>query len=228
MNCEDIKTLLVDYLYNELEDDNAKILEQHLKKCKTCKEELASLKNTSNVLQQWQDIDPKLKLVFVQEKKSFFSLLNPKLNWKPGKFQKFGFGLAIGLASLLVVLALTNTRISVKNGNFELSASLFSRPVQPSTEMAPITEAALTEFQMQNIALFERLIRENEELRQAEIARKFADLVRTGDYQRNADLRLLGKGFDEVQLNTIRRLERTDQRLNDIMRYILQQENIKD
>jgi hypothetical protein len=217
----------MDYLYEELSESDAKILEQHLKKCKSCKEELVSLKNTSNVLQQWEDIDPKLKLVFVQEKKTLLNLFNPKLNWKPGKLQKFGFGLAMGLASLLIVMALANTRVSIKNGNFELSASLFSRQSQPSAEMAPVTEAALTEFQIQNIALFERLIQESEERRRAELARTFTELARSVDYQRNADMRLLGQGFDEVQYNTIQRLERTDQKLNDLLHYLSQQENIR-
>jgi hypothetical protein len=218
MKCDDIKELLVDYLYRETTAEDAEQLERHTKRCKSCREELAELQKTSTLLKQWPDIDPKMKLVFVQEKKALLSSLVPSLDWRHRPIRKFALGLAFGLASLLVLLALTNTTVSVKDGDFQISASLFSRQQPLPDDVIPMTAAALAELQHQNLAHTQELIAASQERQRNEFALALTELAKKVDYQRDIDMRLLGRGIEEVQYQTASRLDRTDRALNDFFR----------
>lgn len=222
MKCDDVRELLVDYLYGEMDKGEVKKFEGHIKRCTSCKTELASLQATSKLLQQWPDIDPKMQLVFVKEKRALSDSLRSVVPWRAPRLPKLAFGLATALASLLLLLALTNTTISLKNGNFELSASLFGRPKSAPT--APvITEADLIELQRANLLLCERLVRESEDRQKREIALALTELVRSADYQRTLDMQLFGRGLEEIQERAIRRIARTDQIVDGIVQYISQE-----
>ena len=115
--CEDFSALLNDYLDNNLDENQIKSLEQHLKSCTNCKEELKDLKETIEKVNQLKDIN-------IPEAKDSFStdIINQlKSETKPAKIYYFKYIAAsvitIGLVSFAVINFTKTEDISVSQNN---------------------------------------------------------------------------------------------------------------
>ena len=58
MKCNDIQSLMIEDIYDEITSDNKKLLQKHLEKCKNCSAEYQELKVTSDTLKLWKDEKP--------------------------------------------------------------------------------------------------------------------------------------------------------------------------
>ena len=79
MKCDQMHSLMIDYLYDEISDKNRGILESHLATCEKCSAEINTLKSTSKILQKWEDVEPDFNLVMVSEKVTWLNNLKEKL-----------------------------------------------------------------------------------------------------------------------------------------------------
>jgi hypothetical protein len=68
MKCNEIKDKMMDYLFNELSEDENKLIKTHLKSCKECSTELENFSSTVKVMEKWPEIEPEEKMVFVTPK----------------------------------------------------------------------------------------------------------------------------------------------------------------
>ena len=218
MNCEQFKNLIVDYLYEELSDEDAALFQQHKKKCRACRDELKALEATSHSLRQWQDEEPKLNMVFVKEKSSFLSSTFGGLWEASSRIRRIGIGFAAACAAVLFLLSLFNTQVSYKEGDFDARFSLFQASSSSKEESTPLTPAEFTELQRSQFALIDQLIKESEDRQRREMAITLTNLTRNIDQQRKTDLRLLGQGLEAVQYRADRRISRTDRVLNELIR----------
>ncbi|MDZ7375477.1 MAG: zf-HC2 domain-containing protein [candidate division KSB1 bacterium] len=133
MNCEQSRSLMMDYLYDELADEDRQLLEAHVTNCRSCHQELAALRQTSAILQQWEDADPDFHLVMVAPKISFMERLKELLSVPRRRLARFALGAALALMIAFIVLAIANTEISYRSGEFSFRISLLPRAVPPST-----------------------------------------------------------------------------------------------
>lgn len=218
MNCENIKLLLIDYIYKEISESDKTELEAHLALCSTCREELQALQNTSKQLKAWPDINPKFNLVFVEEKTSIQSWVSEHFGWLKTLFLKPGLAIAITCFVIFLVLAAFNTQLTYQAGEFKLSMSLFSRPSQASINPVTFNEQQLMELQKANLALMQKLIISSEIRQRQELIQTIAQLNQKIDAQRLNDLSIIGRGFEELNVQTVNRLERTDYILNNLLK----------
>ncbi len=63
MNCEDYKDLLMGYLDNELSAEQKHTLEDHLKTCETCREELTGFRKLIAITDDVTLVEPEDKLI---------------------------------------------------------------------------------------------------------------------------------------------------------------------
>jgi hypothetical protein len=142
MNCEKSRELFADYLGEELPKTEVRGLQEHLKSCSGCRQELALLARTKSTLQVgWPDESIPQSLTFEfampSERGSWSHLLSsrlPRVVWA-------SLGLTGCFLVCLTSLALLRTQIRLENGNFSLS---FGQPTAPAPAVAkgPMTASA--------------------------------------------------------------------------------------
>ncbi|MCP4727431.1 MAG: zf-HC2 domain-containing protein, partial [bacterium] len=135
MKCNIPIEKLMDYFYGELENEDLRDFENHMKTCADCKEELEKLELPSKALHKWEMPESRMNVVFMAEKETLTDRIKqflPSFEWlKVKPVMKFGYG----LAALFLFLSITNFQFTYNSetGDFSMATSLFSssETVQP-------------------------------------------------------------------------------------------------
>lgn len=220
MNCSELKPLFVDFIYDEISDEDRQLFEAHLAHCESCQQQLAALQNTSHVLQRWEDVDPDFNVVMVSEKVSWFTQVKERVRQLFPRPAKFGYAVAYAVVGVLLLLAIANTEISYRQGEFKMSMGLFSRSVTPKQAENALTQEFIDQWRKENYYLMSSLIQQSEERQRKERTSEILRLRQDLAQQRIEDLNLVGLGLDNIEQNTFRQLKRTDTNLNELMQLI--------
>ncbi len=135
MKCKKAKLLMMDFLYDEIDDASKSLLKTHLYQCRNCQTEFNRLKNIPEFLDQWQDEPVPINVTFSTDTNRFIDYIRHIFKFQYVK--RVGFA----MATILLFLALFNVELSYDDGNFFFSASLF--PEQNSPEFSPEIMAQL-------------------------------------------------------------------------------------
>lgn len=217
MNCNDLKPLFMDYLYDEISEDDRKQLLAHLAQCRSCQAEFDALKKTSSVLQKWEDIDPDFNVIMVAEKVLWWSQLKNYITNAIPRPKKIALGLVYATVGFLLVLSIANTQISYRQGEFKMSMGLFSKPA-PQDDV--LTTEVVKKLQEENYYLMSTLLQQSEARQRKEIAATVLQLQQNFERQRVEDLNLVGYGLNNIEQNTNRQIQQTGRSLNEIIQLI--------
>jgi hypothetical protein len=220
MKCEQIQSLVMDFLYDEISEEDREIFIAHLSQCESCQKELESLKNTSHFLQQWEDIDPDFNVVMVTKKVSWLSLIKERWVQLLPKPKQIVYGLAYVAVGIFLILAIANTEISYRQGEFKMSMGLFSRPSSQEKADNLLNQEFVEQLHQENYYLMNSLIDQSEARQRKEMAATILRLRQDFERQRVEDLNLVGFGLDNVERNTYRQIKRTDNSLNELIQLI--------
>ena len=132
-NCE-MHEALVSHLYNEASPEERRQVQEHLKSCSVCAEELTAFERVRGMLQQWQvDELPEVYIVTkdtAARRRSMLTLLKELFTVSPVWVKAMG-----GVAVAMLVLAVMGTSVSVGSNGFSMSVSLLNKgnpgPVHP-------------------------------------------------------------------------------------------------
>jgi predicted anti-sigma-YlaC factor YlaD len=116
MRCEEIQERFVDLIYSkkDVPPEDAEI-QEHLRTCSACRDELAELKQTRNCLQLWKDESPLRSVAAARHKTSMAS----RFRWKYLRYA------AIAAMLILCILAIANTQIAWNKDGFSISTHIF-------------------------------------------------------------------------------------------------------
>lgn len=223
MNCNDLKTLFMDFLYDEISDTDRDLFLTHLSQCQSCQQELAALKKTSNIIQQWENVDPDFNVVVVTDKVSWHHYLKDRLAHLIPKPRKIAYGIIFATAIIFLLLAAANTEITYRQGEFKMNLGLFSRPATQQSADKLLASEFIEQLQKQNYYFTNSLIQQSEERQRKELASAILQIRQDFERKRIEDLNLVGFGLDKIEQNTFRELKRTDNSLNELIRYISEQ-----
>ncbi len=221
MKCEDFQNLIIEELYDEISPENSRQLQKHLQTCRNCAAKMKALRATCQTLQKWPDREPHLNLTFIPENRLTARALIRKFS-----FRKFAYGFAGACAALLLILAIGNTNISYKNGEFEFHASL--TPQKPAIQPDNIlTKADLEQFKMDNYAVISQLINENNDREKVRQAVLLSDLYKDFETKRQTDLQVVSQALQQVNYGTEQRFSQTDRALSALIQYVNYQNTVK-
>ena len=220
MKCNEIKPLLMDFVYNEITEEDRHLFEAHLSQCDSCQKELEALQKTSNILQQWEDVDPDFNVVMVSEKVSWSSLVKQRLSQLFPSHKKLVYGFVYATIGIFLLLAVVNTEISYKQGEFKMNMGLFSKPASQEQHENLLTQEFLDQWRKENYYLMSSLIQQSEQKQRKERTADFLQLRQDLAQQRIEDLNLVGLGLDNIEQTTSRQLMRTDNNLNELIQLI--------
>lgn len=117
MRCDDIQERFIDLLYGEGDQPADAELQEHVKECARCRNQLEELKKTQKILRGWQDEAP-LKSVIVPRQHAH--------RFGPVAWRRVA-SIAVAAMALLGLMALANTKISWTSDGFSFSAGFFPR-----------------------------------------------------------------------------------------------------
>ena len=220
MKCRDLKPLFMDYIYDEISDEDRSLFLAHLAQCQSCQKELAALKHTSNILQRWEDVNPDFNIVMQMKKVPWFSKMKEGLASLFPTHKRFVYGFASVTVGIFLLLAIANTEISYRKGEFKMSLGLFSKPSAKATVDDALTQQLIQKLQQENFYLTSSLIQQSEARQRKELASNILKLKQDFEHQRIEDLNMVGFGLDNIEKNTFRKIESTDKSLNEIIRLI--------
>lgn len=220
MKCNDLKPLFMDFVYDEISDEDRQLLMAHLSTCESCQREMESLKQTSHILQQWEDVDPDFNVVMVTEKESRLNRLTVGVRRLLPKKKKIAYGFAYLAVAVFLLLAIANTQISYRRGEFDLRMGLFSKPSSRQNADRYLTREFVEQLQQENYYLMTSLIEQTEAKQRKEMASAILQLRQDFERKRLEDLNLVGVGLNNIEQQTIRQLRKTDNSLNELIRYI--------
>jgi len=223
MKCEEIKCLMMDYLYDEIKADDKSQFMKHMSECEQCRKELIKLQDTSTLLKKVDDVDPHLNLVFIQDTSSAWSRIRQRLAGSPKK-------VAYGFAFVLILLSIINTEFTLKDGEFSVKMALFHHKQEVITEKQDnynyADQAKLAQLQQQNMRLMESLIVESENRQRQQLIATLAQFSRDINSQRTSDLQIMNAGLNELEKSIFSKVDqKTENQFNSLIHYINAQQS---
>ncbi|MBN2010457.1 zf-HC2 domain-containing protein [candidate division KSB1 bacterium] len=217
MKCDQFKIMMMDDLYDEIEAQDKVHLDNHLAACPNCRQEYLALKQTSQTLQESTDVDPKMNLVFMHERKTWWE---PVSDWWQRRPVRLSYAFAAGVAVVFFVMATFNTEITYQHGNLSAKMSLWPRTSQNQLDRTEV-ENALAQLRQENIQLTQTLIQQSEARQQQQLASSLIEFSNDIEAKRNTDLQMVGAGIGQVERNIYNRVEQqTSTQYNDLIKLI--------
>jgi predicted anti-sigma-YlaC factor YlaD len=154
MRCDEIQEQLVDFVYEEAGafPSNSEV-QEHLRACSACREEVEELKRTCQYLQLWRE-EPPLRSV------SLAKFENGAKKHAGFRYLRYA---AVAAMVLISLLALVNTRISWNKNGLTFSTHLLSRQnaerdYYTKAEMSDLMKDALDYTNETNYLMMQKML----------------------------------------------------------------------
>jgi hypothetical protein len=223
MTKEEARNLMMDYMYEELDDAQRHEFEQYISQHADLQQELEELTGTRSLLQHLPVESPDEQLVIMEPNKtntetvSFWSKLSAFLI-PQNAFARTAFGIATFVFLFFVLGAFTNMNLSLGNDGFSMTFGE-QPPVQTGYSAAQV-EMLINQVQQENSELIQEYVlaaQEQQELQFQQTLATFADYM---DEQRENDLELINYGLTSLEETTYNRFQQTDQVLGEIIQTV--------
>jgi hypothetical protein len=196
--------LLIDYLYDEVTDEQRAAVEAYLDANPEKREDLAGLSQARGVLAQWEDEEPASQVVFVTDRRRRFSRRSVRI----------AVGSLLAVAAVLALM-FANVEVGVRDGRFHFVAGSRTTVIDTLTSGSDrlLTVGEFATIQSEYFKLTRQLI-ETSELRQRQSLMRMAADVET---KRREDLYYVGQGIQDVGRSAGYGLERTSAILTQLV-----------
>ena len=195
MNCEQARTTLSDYVMEEVTAAEKLEIRQHVEGCAACAEELERLQQTMTLLARAEvpeEIPQRIRLA--TEPVSLWTEF-----WRNGARLAFA---GAGLACLAIgLLAVSQARITVGGGNWQIAFGAAARAAAQEQTAAPVLNAATAAvLDREEIArLVAEAVRASEARQQLSVSSLVQMVTEQAEQQRLRDLEELSEGFRYIQ-----------------------------
>ncbi|HET6528412.1 MAG TPA: hypothetical protein VFG39_06645 [Balneolaceae bacterium] len=218
MNDQSARSLFMDYLYDEISEEDQMKLEAYLRENPKLKQELDELSQTRSLLQKMPDEEPAQQLLMMEPKKrSFSEWWSDAKNLLPQSiFGKAGFAVAAGL--ILLLIAGSAAQIHVETADAGMSVSLGYSPSVTIQKGIPAgqVEAIVQQVKKENAVMMAELV----QTMQRQNKQQLQQVVQYFEQQRIKDLKLVDQTLDRLQQNTSYRLNQTNRYLTEVLQTV--------
>lgn len=214
MKCNEMPEKLVTFLYGEMDETEAKAIENHLDSCVACRESYEELKSTSQLLNRWEAPEPDLNMIFVKDPKSFWAVWKDRfaqMSWG----RRFTMGIPAIAAACLVVMALLNTQVNKRQDGWNIQFSLVPR--QSNIDQTLFTDA-LEQNRQETLLLISKMIEESEYRQRTESALLLTKYAQDQERRRLDDLKRVDQNFQGLLRTTDGRFNQTNNVIDDLIR----------
>lgn len=222
MNKETARSLFMDYLYDELEQDQRQELEHFLAKHPELKKELEDLGEVRSMLKHLPVQDPAEQLVMVEpERSGFQDWWNKLLDglFPRNSFARAGIAMVLVLILFIMIGAFTNMNISINDNGFELAFGEKQEVVQQgfTAEQVDYLIQQMREENALMVSEAVQAVQQTQDVKLEQTLINFADYV---EEQRRSDLRMISSGFISMEETYYDRFRQTDQVLGELIQTV--------
>jgi|GEM_PF-621067 len=224
ITCEQVKSWMMDYLYEELSDQQKPLFENHLQDCAACRAELAGLQQTSATLAKWSETELAFSMPVPAGSISWWQRLQE--NWLL-PVPRWATGFAMAAALILFLLAAFNTQVSRAGGQWQIRMSLRAQPAAPALPEGAVvlSREDLLALEQGRWLAIQAYVQESELKQQKEWSYAMSRLIQAVQAQRKQDLRLVSQGLENIGEETAQRFQFTDQMLAQVIRLASAEQN---
>lgn len=220
MNHERARSLLMDYLYDEIGMEERHLLESYLEQHPDLRNELEELQRTRELLRKAPLSEPQLphRLTMVEPRERTFGewLGEAKALLPRTRLGKLGFAVAAGLMLLLFIGSVAKLQISTDRTGWSVAMG-YSPTVTTSDGLTTgQAEVFLDRMRQENAALMAEYART---IRQ-ENRQQLEQVVRYVEQQRLNDLQLIDRNLDQLQQTNNYRWQQTSRFLGEMMQTV--------
>jgi hypothetical protein len=216
MKCNEIKNKMMEFLFNELSEDENKLIKNHIKSCKECSAELESFNSTVKAMEKWPEIEPEEKMVFVAPKTGLIENVKKLFQSKskrPGVLRWTG---RLAVAAIVLAILVFRSEISYYEGQFSLKIGSNQETTLPTSSPEMVNEIK----KLQNdIFYIQQMLAESNKQNRELVLTGLQQLSRKMDDQRVEDLVLLGQKIQRVEKSNLYNIEQTKS-LGDYIRTV--------
>jgi hypothetical protein len=221
MTDKEIKNLFMDYLYDEMSDEQKTEFEKNLDEHPKLKKELEELESTRNLIQAVPMETPSHKLVMMAPDRD--QMEQNQKSTSSGFLKRYP-GLVTVLAAaacLLIVLmgaAFTDLNMGQNDQGFYLTfgEAPNPQPVQQGMSEQEVREM-VDQIREENSILMASMIEQVREQQNEQLEEAISVLTEYYDQRRQQDLRLISEGLTQLEEDTYYRLRQTDETLGDLI-----------
>lgn len=223
MTDKEIKNLFMDYLYDEMSDEQKTEFEKELDTHPDLKKELEELESTRNLIQAVPMETPSHKLVMMatdREKEE-----DDHKSIKPGFLKRYpGLVTVLAAAACLLIFlmgaAFTGLNVGQTDQGFYLSFG-DAPNLQPEVIQQGLSEEEvrdmINQIRQENSVLLASMIEQVREQQNEQLEEAISVLTDYYDQRRQQDLRLISEGLTQLEQDTYYRLRQTDETLGDLI-----------
>ncbi len=221
MTEQEAKSKLMDYLYNEMEEDQRKEFEKILSKNSDLQQDFHELKTTRELLQSEPGEIPHKNLLLIPP--------NPETTAKVrsdrsnNKIFYLKTAAAFAATILLAAIAFSFVNLQINQTDQGMLITFGEQPaasIQSQTE-PQISEEELydliTEMQEENNRVFASVLEQTREEHQQQLADVIQTLTSYYDQRRQQDLILISEGLAQLEEETYYRFLQTEEALEDLI-----------
>ncbi len=215
MKCDLVKEQLMDYIFAELDDSSRENIDEHLKKCENCSNEVAAFNQTVKVMKKWPQVEPIQKMIFTVQKLNFLDRV--KTFWseamESSRIWRWGFRLSV--TAIVLALLFIQTDFTYGDGQFSITFGGKENTTQISNSQELVT--ALKKAQQENLYLTSQLIQDSEIRQRNLFISKMNELSKLMDQQRLTDLQYVGESLNRIDRRNTYQFDRTNSILQGLV-----------
>jgi hypothetical protein len=216
MNDQLARSLFIDYLYDEISEEEKMKLENYLAENPELQQEVDKLGQTRSLLQQMPEVNPNQKLLVMEPRERTFGQW-----WQEAKslLPRTGIGktaLAAAAGLILFFFVGSVAQLHVDTSGEGVAVSMGYSPTVNEGLSEQQAEALVSQIREENAAMLseyaEAINQQNKE--------QLQKVVNYFQEQRINDLQLVDQTLDELQQNTNYRLRQTNQYLGEVLQTV--------
>jgi|AntRauTorckE6833_2_1112554.scaffolds.fasta_scaffold00099_10 hypothetical protein len=222
MNKETARSLFMDYLYDELEQDQRNELEQFLSQNPEVKKELDELSDVRSMIAHLPVQDPEKQLVMAEpDQAGFQEWWNDFVDGLlPRKgFARAGFAIASLLVVFVVLGAFTKLNISVNDGGFSLAFGEKQEIIQQGFTPQQV-EMLLQQVREDNAVMISDAVQSAQQQQENELEKTLVNFADYIEQQRQSDLQMISSGLYDMEETYYDRFRQTDQVLGELIQTV--------
>jgi len=200
MKCNEIKNKMMDFLFNELTEDENKLIKTHLKSCKGCNTELENFNSTVKVMEKWPEIEPEEKMVFVTPKTGLMENVKKLFQSESKRSGVLRWTGRLAVAAIIFAVLILRSEVSYYEGQFSLTIGANHETTLPTT--SPEMVNAINKLQ-EEIYYTQQMLAESNKQNRELVLTGVGQLARKMDNQRVEDLGFFGQNIQRLEKSNL-------------------------
>lgn len=216
MTEQEARNQLMDYLYNEMDENEKNEFEKFLKTHPALQKELEEFQSTRKIMQGVSLDSPEEQPDFIPKRITADEQKSTGRTATIFRILKYGAVAASLILVSVATLAFSSVQVGKTSDGFYLTMGAQPEPVQPGITEEDVI-ALLNQIRQENTVLMATLAEQTQQQQNEQLEEALNLLTEYYDQRRQQDLLLIAKGLSQLEEDTYSRFRQTDETLGNLI-----------